>query len=491
MAALGLLLTAPPAPAGEPVAAAAASPAPRTEVHTPAALARDFAVLRSALEEAHGGVYRYRSRAEIDRAFDATASRLTAPMDAIAFYRTVAPTVAAIQDGHTSLVLPEAVTTELRRSAPALPLQVHVSGGRLYVLRDLTATPASGADAIAGREIRSINGQPVARILARLRAVQPGDGAIDSARDHRLGAGLRFNLQHLLMYGASSTYQVEFTNGRPRTAILQGRPVVDLDQAWTERFPADRAPRPPAELGFDGDVAVLTLRSFEGPADLAETQPMPVFLKAAFQEMKTRGTRALVLDVRDNGGGQDELGRDLLSYLVDRPFPYYSGIYVSRLAFSFSEYAVPPGPIPDQFVTRDAGGRLRWAEHPNYGSHQPAPEHFSGPVYILMNGGSFSTTAEFLSLLHSRGRATFIGEESGGAYAGNSSGPTMTVTLPHTGLRLRVPLWRYELAVDASRPRDRGVRPDRPVVPRVEDILAGRDPAMSQALRLARQTASN
>lgn len=64
------------------------------------------------------------------------------------------------------------------------------------------------------------------------------------------------------------------------------------------------------------------------------------------------------------------------------------------------------------------------------------------------------------------------------------------VTLPNTALRLRVPLWRYELAVDGSQPADRGVRPDHPVVPRAADILAGRDPAMDRALGLARHASS-
>ena len=61
------------------------------------------------------------------------------------------------------------------------------------------------------------------------------------------------------------------------------------------------------------------------------------------------------------------------------------------------------------------------------------------------------------------------------------------MTLPNSGLRVRVPLQRYELAVDGFSPADRGVPPDRYVAPSVSDIIAGRDKAMEEALGLARR----
>ncbi|WMW80920.1 hypothetical protein RF679_01240 [Undibacterium cyanobacteriorum] len=78
-------------------------------------------------------------------------------------------------------------------------------------------------------------------------------------------------------------------------------------------------------------------------------------------------------------------------------------------------------------------------------------------MLILINGGSFSTTSEFLTQVHTRGGATFIGQGSGGAYFGCTSGNQMTLTLPNTKGRLVVPLLNYLLSTQAAHEADRGM----------------------------------
>ena len=48
---------------------------------SPQQLAEDFQVARRSLEEGHSGIYRYTSKAELDRIFDAAAGSLTRPME--------------------------------------------------------------------------------------------------------------------------------------------------------------------------------------------------------------------------------------------------------------------------------------------------------------------------------------------------------------------------------------------------------------------------
>lgn len=458
------------------------------QVFQPEALAEDFAVLRAAIEEGHPGALRYTSAEELSRVFDAAAAGLDQPMDARALFVRMAPVVAALRDGHTSLDLSEADSAAFREQAQVLPLKVFVRDGRLFVLRDLSV----GADghSVAGREILSINGADVRDVLAQMMRATPGDGAIVSGREQRLSKDLRFNRLYALLVGPAPRYRIEL-RGRfgSQVRTVEGMTLAALDEAWAAHFPQDRAERPVAEISFRNDgVAVLTVRSFEGYLDEAREQRLDSFFAETFTSLRERATRALVLDVRDNGGGQDELGRQLFAYLAERPFNYYSGLYVQSEQFSFFQHSDPPvpGPPPDLYE-RDAEGRLRWREHANYGLHEPEANRFAGPVYILMNGGSYSTTAEFLSVAHANRRAVFIGEEAGGGYYGNTSGLVLTVTLPNSGLRLRLPVQRYELAVAGFAAADHGVPPDHAVLQTAADFLAGRDRAMELALRLARQ----
>jgi C-terminal processing protease CtpA/Prc len=106
---------------------------------------------------------------------------------------------------------------------------------------------------------------------------------------------------------------------------------------------------------------------------------------------------------------------------------------------------------------------------------------------ILINSGCFSTTAEFLSQAHYHKRATFIGEESGGGYYGNTSGAVPALTLPNTKLVVYVPLVAYYMAVSGYQARAHGVVPDLPIRYSIEELLAGTDKELAVALELARQ----
>jgi C-terminal processing protease CtpA/Prc len=199
-----------------------------------------------------------------------------------------------------------------------------------------------------------------------------------------------------------------------------------------------------------------------------------------------------VLDLRDNGGGEDALGKLLFSYLVDQPFQYYDELTLKRDKYSFAKYAeeAPPRLKPSSIRARP-DGQFDYLKHPNLGLQQPSLPTFQGRVFILMNGGSFSTTAEFLTQAHSHQRATFIGEESGGGYFGNTSGNHMILQLPNTKTRLVVPLLTYYENTLRPHAKDRGVFPDYPVQRTIDDYLKGRDPEWELALKLARKPQLN
>jgi C-terminal processing protease CtpA/Prc len=211
------------------------------------------------------------------------------------------------------------------------------------------------------------------------------------------------------------------------------------------------------------------------------------FFRDAFAEMQEKKTAVLILDVRGNGGGEDRLGKLLISYLLDTPFQYYSDLLVNKLSPRFARYAEGSEPQPAGMVSRGTDGRYHFVGHPNWGLQQPTRPTFRGKVFILIDGGSFSTTAEFLSQAHFHRRATFLGEESGGGYYGNTSGDMPELTLPHSQIRMVVPLVGYYMAVGPGQPADHGVLPDRPVHYTIDEVLAGRDKEMELALELARQ----
>src|SRR5947209_16706688 len=97
---LALLLTGMSAPLrAQPPGAHGSEPAALSVV----AAQSDFDLLRHALEEAHPGLYRYSSKAEMDRLFTSERGKLNQPMTRMRFREVVAETLAGMRCGHTSL----------------------------------------------------------------------------------------------------------------------------------------------------------------------------------------------------------------------------------------------------------------------------------------------------------------------------------------------------------------------------------------------------
>jgi hypothetical protein len=474
------LLGLPPEPASK-----ADNPHPPT--FTPQQLVEDFHILRKALEEGHSGIYRYTPKAELDAVFDKTEKALSRPMTCLEFYRLLAPTVGSVKCGHTAVALPLGVETTPNTQRPILPLQVKVLDGKVYVLRDFSSDKGD----LAGLEIKSINGTPADVILATMIKATPGDGDAVTGRQHRL-RGQRFAINLIDLLGLEAPYKVSCWNPETRqevARVLEGTEPAQIDSESRARFPRDQAGRKPPELTFlDSDhIAVMKIYQFGNYSQDGKPKQLKNFLKESFEAIKARGTQTLILDLRDNGGGADDLGKELLSYLVDQPFQYYDDLVINAREFSFRKYAANRAPVSADIVELQPNGKYRMVKHPNWGTNQPSAPHFAGKVFALINGGSFSTTSEFLSHLHDRKRATFIGEESAGGYYGNTSGPRALVTLPHTRVKLLLPLMTYYIHVNAGHPAAHGVIPDVPIHYSIRELIDGKDKGLAAALELARK----
>jgi Peptidase family S41 len=456
------------------------------EKFDPEKLRADFRIAREALEEGHSGIYRYTSKKELDAIFDQADKSLTRPMSMLEFYRVLAPAVAAIKCGHTSVSLPKGFSKSLTGKNGVLPLEVRVLEGKIYVWRDFSGSPAS----FAGMEIRSINGVEASKIVNTMLAAASGDGDVETSRMRRIG-GWRFSVQLPALAGLSAPYDLVLRGPKRVRDVeirLAGADFSHIEEVARARFPQDQPPSTSGEFKFldEGKIAVMKIHGFGGFVDAERKKDLKEFYHESFDAMNKKGTNALVLDLRDNGGGEDELGMLLLSYLLAKPFRYYDGLALNAREFKFQKYTEPLE-IPADAVVRQPDGTYRLAKHPNLGTQQPGKPTFAGKVFILLNGGSFSTTSEFLSQSHFHKRATFIGEESGGGYYGNSSGAVPEVTLPNTKLIVRVPLVTYYMAVSGYKAAAHGVIPDYPIRYTIEELLAGTDKELARALELARR----
>lgn len=128
--------------------------------------------------------------------------------------------------------------------------------------------------------------------------------------------------------------------------------------------------------------------------------------------------------------------------------------------------------------------RLKNEAHNNLQTIQPNKNNFKGKIWLLIDGLSFSTTAEFCAIAKSNNRGKFIGEETGGAYYGNTSGVQIDTILPNTKITISTGTIKYEMAVGKTKFTDRGIIPDYLVTPTIEDIINKQDVQLNYALKL-------
>jgi C-terminal processing protease CtpA/Prc len=123
-------------------------------------------------------------------------------------------------------------------------------------------------------------------------------------------------------------------------------------------------------------------------------------------------------------------------------------------------------------------------KYPSIGVQKPSENHFDGPVYVLIDGGSFSATPAFTVLADYYKRATFVGEETGGVGSGGA-GADIGPMLPESHLHFTMSMESYFLLVDKSNPR-RGTLPKYQVTQTIDDLAKGRDTVLEFTRELIR-----
>ncbi|WP_426295193.1 S41 family peptidase [Dyadobacter endophyticus] len=409
----------------------------------------DFQSFRTALSQHHPDMYRYRPEESLNQLLDSCQASISGPMSLIRFNNLIRFAVSALECGHTSGSLPGEIMESYAAAVPMFPLKVWFADGHAFVLC------SKDENAPAGSEILSIDGESIENIRRKLMLYLPSDGKIETKKNATLNNDA-FLFLYNFIYGVKATYRVSLAaaGGNPREVTLKSAKFENtLCPAYKTGSNAK-----PLEITYPGDsLALLTIRTFSKQRINDANQDFPAFLETAFQQLQQRKITRLIIDLRGNGGGDDIYGALLYSYLTAEPFRYF-------LALQSRSKPV-----------------MTANDHPGLAVQQPAKIHFQQKVFVLIDGRTFSTAADFCAIARSNGRAIFIGEETGGGYEGNNSGGTVRVTLPYSSIQIAVPTVRYANAVKPAKIHGRGIVPEYAVTATISDMLEGRDPQLQKA----------
>ncbi len=437
----------------------------------PVKLREDLDFLLATIEKSHPNMYAYIDKIEFGALTAAAYARLDGPMQVGEFYRLVAPVVAAIRSGHT-LMLPPG-TAEYMRSVAA--------GGKVFILTlDCTSDHpvlmeyTSTSNLPIGGKVLSINGADAARMTARYARCAASEGKVSDRRSLS-------NFLPVFLWADFGTenplsVKMQLEDGTIEEYDLEPVTMKEAEKLrGVEKSLEDYSYRYLAEHG----TGVINWRKFR------ERPGFQKFLRETFAEIQGKKVQTLVIDLRENGGGDSRLGRDMVDYLYDKPYTEFSrfSVRISPLlreqqsGFIQMARTLLKGREPQDGELVSVEGKLVQ----QYLSENPL--RFSGQVYVLIGPKTASSAVTFASMAKHYRIATLVGEETGDTTA--CYGDSLRFELPNSRLQCVVAC-KYFVNM-GSREDLRGVLPDHEVKLTPSDSANGIDTVMQYILGLAKK----
>ncbi len=441
-------------------------------------LLNDLELLYQGLDKFHSGMYWYTPKDSVDKAFEEVRKKITDDLNVLEFYKLIAPLVALSREDHTNIYLPPIVKEKMNSEIRFLPLTVVFLGKDLYCVKN--ASNFQGFE-LEGKQIASINGEIPTSIVGKTGNLFASDGYIKTVKYSDL-KGFNFSVYYFYYYGQLDQFEVVF-EGIDEPVIINALNLNEINQNLNSRHEKTNDKKDEKLLVYEvlnDSVAYLGIHTFSNDdiRKYSEEKKLRIFLKNSFKAMQEDDIKILIVDVSKNTGGSEGNEGLLYSYFGEN-YQKYQKVRTKRpkavldngtdkpitiKAFGFFERFFLNKKMEDGSLERREGigkGLMAYKKEPKY--------KFSGKTYVLISPVTYSGGSEFSNMMYSQGLATFVGQETGGGYYGNTSGYSRELILPNSKIRVFIPALQFVMNVKPIIPFGRGVIPHYEVIPSFEE----------------------
>jgi hypothetical protein len=405
----------------------------------------DLETLYARLQQEHVNLFARRSKAEYDAHLQELLAGIDGPVPRAEFHLMLQDAMAFGNIGHakTEAALVD-VFAHIGNGGTIIPLSIVYRGERM-----ITDNWTGEGDALPpGSRIMALGGMPVAEFESRAREVV----SADTRRLLRSQIEMGMPAYLYLIFGPVDDLLVDYVapSGQPGSqrvvAVTFGEMYALQDARALPQADRKAGARIHRELGNGvfylqpGPFsATESERGEDGEAYTIE--PFRAFVNEAFTAMAKSGAQDLIIDLRDNSGGDTSFSDLIIARLVDAPYRYASRYEVRAGPNTKAVWADRPRDL-DTIAGRIAAavadaeeGELVSLELPET---QPIADNaFGGRVWVLVNRHSYSNAAVIAALMQDLGIATIMGEET--ADVPTTYGAVESFSLPNSGASIVYP----------------------------------------------------
>lgn len=359
-------------------------------------------------------------------------AKLASVPDAPAAYAVMNDLLETLGQSHFKVVPPHsgAAPDDAAGGPARVPVQVRMIGEALVVVDPRSGGIDSGVP--AGAALVKIGEETAASLIARARAAAMRPGEVAFHAGFVTGRALSCQPGHKRSLTFLDPNQGDAEVTREVACVTPPGELVSLGNL--RDLPTTVEHRMLAATGAD-KVGYIAFNYW--------MLPMVERVKAAMTDLRGQGMAALVLDLRGNPGGVGAMS-----------------IPVARLLLQES------GSL----------GKLQFREFAQEFNVAGDPEAFAGPVVVLVDEGTASTSEIFAAGLRDLGRVRV----AGGRASAGAALPSLIERLDN-GALLQYVVGDYHSAKGTVAEGD-GVSPDITAVESRADFVAGRDPVLDAAV---------
>jgi len=498
-----------------------------TKLHPVEDLNEDIDRIYEQLKRHHPRLYQFTSKEILDYKFDSLKNAITQPMNSRMFYKQLSQVTRFVGQGHMSITPPtEQFDRKERKALNKMKFDI-TNLNFEYLDGKLIVVEAKGNDSLlVGSEVIMIQNEKPTDLINQYKKRFASDGYNTTFYNRILGT--RFMTYYSYDKGRSDSISIRFKNSdstfvklyrrmpsdnkslvsSQMDSLVQSKPKLKLTKAEKKAkklkfkqmlkdrkkygydYKTQLNDRDLSFVGKDSTVALLKIRGFN-------RGKYEEFYDETFKVLDSSGSGTLIIDLRNNLGGRLKEITYLYSYLTDKEFvminpseinsrsPLLTSVMSNSRPFGVKAFAALLSPFiygyDALFKTQKSEGKLYYRFKASR-LQEPKANNFKGKIYVLINGNSFSASSILCTKLHGDRRATFVGEETGGAYNGAVAGFYKVYELPNSKIKARIGLVHidapYKAEIDGY-----GIKPDINILPTYQDRLKNIDSELEWVLR--------